>query len=626
MLSFLAPLFLAGAAAAAVPVILHLLKREPEPRVKFAAVRLLKRAPVEQTEKRRLRELLLLALRVAALLLLAFAFARPFLASGAAIGTTGVTMIALDTSYSMSAPGRFERAKQLATDAISAAPSGSLVGVVTFDEVAQIAERPSADRVLARAAIDRAEARFGSTRYRAGLSAAVQMLAGHRGTIVVVTDLQETGWDVGDRMSVPESTKIEVADVGPLPDDLAVTGLRSGSDRIVATLRNASARAADARLHLSLDGRPSGDVTVPLAPNASADVPLLLPSRATTAAVSVDDPRGVQANNVRYAVLGESGRTPVVVVSANGDPGRDAFYLQAALQANAPGAASYDVVGVSGSDLGSWTAARLRPVPAVFVLSTRGLERRARELLASYATGGGGLVIAAGAEIDGEVIGDVLGGAPLRVSMPADMRPAPRTLAPADVRHPIFQRFSANAATLGLVQFQRVAHVGGDGCQTLARFTSGEPALIECASGEGRALVLASDLNNAWNDFPLHATFVPFVHEAVRYVASARPRSAEYLVGDAPAGVEQRPGVATIADAAGQPTRVAVNVDPRESDPARMSVEEFQAVVTRLKDAGATEARIEARQQEEQQHLWEYALVLMLMLLGLEGYVASRTA
>ena len=84
MLSFLSPLFLAGAAAAAVPIVLHLLKREPEARVKFAAVKLIKQAPVEHTDRRRLRELLLLALRVAALLLLALAFARPFVASGAA--------------------------------------------------------------------------------------------------------------------------------------------------------------------------------------------------------------------------------------------------------------------------------------------------------------------------------------------------------------------------------------------------------------------------------------------------------------------------------------------------------------------------------------------------------------
>ncbi len=55
MLSFLSPLFLVGAAAAALPIVLHLLKRQPEARVKFAAVKLLKRAPVEHTQKRHLR-------------------------------------------------------------------------------------------------------------------------------------------------------------------------------------------------------------------------------------------------------------------------------------------------------------------------------------------------------------------------------------------------------------------------------------------------------------------------------------------------------------------------------------------------------------------------------------------
>jgi len=104
MLSFLSPLFLVGAAAAALPIVLHLLKRQPEARVKFAAVKLLKRAPVEHTQKRHLRQLILLALRISALLLLALAFARPFFATGAALGNSGVTVVALDTSLSVSAP------------------------------------------------------------------------------------------------------------------------------------------------------------------------------------------------------------------------------------------------------------------------------------------------------------------------------------------------------------------------------------------------------------------------------------------------------------------------------------------------------------------------------------------
>ncbi len=163
-MSFLSPLFLIGAAAAVIPLVLHLLKREPEPRIRFSAVRLLKRAPVEQTEKRHLRELLLLALRMTAFVLLAVAFARPFLASSALSGSTGVTIVVLDTSYSLSAPGRFDRARSLAKEAIARAPARDLVGVVTFADDAEVVAAPAADRGQATAAIDRAEISFGARR------------------------------------------------------------------------------------------------------------------------------------------------------------------------------------------------------------------------------------------------------------------------------------------------------------------------------------------------------------------------------------------------------------------------------------------------------------------------------
>src|SRR5207249_6938126 len=164
-------------------------------RVRFAAVKLLKRAPVEHTETRRIRELVLLAMRVAALVLLAAAFARPFLASGAAFGVPHATIVALDTSYSMSTPGTFAKAKQLAKAAVAAASRGDLVGVVTFDDNARVEMKASDDHVVALSAIDAATPGFGATRYRAGVGAAVEALGGRPGTIVIVTDLQESGWD-----------------------------------------------------------------------------------------------------------------------------------------------------------------------------------------------------------------------------------------------------------------------------------------------------------------------------------------------------------------------------------------------------------------------------------------------
>ena len=563
------------------------------------------------------------------MVLLALAFARPFLASGEAISGAGVTMIALDTSYSMSAPGRFERARQLAKDAVARAPAADLVGVVTFADAAQIVAKPSADRVLASAAIDEATPGFGATRYRGALSASSQSLSGRKATIVVVTDLQENGWDAGDHASIPDARASRSRTSGAAArfrgHRRAAAG---GSGRRHHSYTWPRARAAHARL--TIDGKPSGDVAVNIGPNQVADVAFAGAPRGTSAAVTVDDAGGIAIDNVRYAVLGGTEKPSLLVVSGSGDLSREGYYVRHALAAGATPGGGYQVVSLGGAQMSAVTDDRLASHAAVILLSTRSLERRGREALATYAKNGGGIMVAVGPDVDGDVVADVFGSAStLHVVADTKTKPEPRALAPADVRHPVFQPFASNTATLGLVTFQRVARIEGSACQTLARFTTGDTALLEGAAGDGRALVFASDLENRWNDFPVHATFVPFLHETVRYLASARAHAGEYLVADAPAGAPHQPGVAVVTDASrpgAKPRTVAINVDPREVDPARLTIDEFQSAVTRLKDVNVSESRVEARQQEDRQHLWQYALALMALLLAAEGLVAARTA
>ncbi len=633
MITFLSPLFLAGALVAAVPVLLHLLKREPETRLQFSAVKLLRGAPVEHSQRQYLRDLLLLALRVAALLLMALAFARPFFRSAAYGATSGITVVAIDTSLSMSAGRQFERAKQLAKEAVDRAPASDVVGIVTFADQAAVALQPVADRAMAKSAVEAATTGFGATSYRAALATAADMVSargGDRSTIVVVTDLQESGWDAGDRITVPESARIEVLDVGAPPPNLAVTALRATSDRVVATVRNAGPRARDARVELTVDGRLAGEAGAAIGPNQTAEV-TLPGARGGSAAVSVSDGDGVLGDNARYVVLEDTGRPSVLVVTASGDVSREAFYVQHALTAPGPGGPAYQVAGVGASQLGMWDSTRLARHAAILLLSTRGLERRGRELLAEYLQKGGGLLMAAGPKVDGVVAADVLGGRISLTGSAAAVEGAPesvtRTLAPADTRHPVFRAFSAGGATLGLVKVQRVTMIGAAGCQTLARLTTGEAALVDCAPGKGRALVFASDFDNEWNDFPLHSAFVPFLHESVRYLAGGARPAGEYLVAAAPAGVPAKPGIATLAqpvDAGGTARRVAINVDPAESEQGRLSAEEFQTAVTRLKDVSRSAPFLEASQQEEHQHIWQYVLGVMIATMIVETFVAAR--
>lgn len=626
MLTFLSPAFLIGVLAAAVPLVLHLLKREPEPRVKFPAVALLKRAPVEHTEKRRLRELLLLSLRVAALAMLAIAFARPFVASTVAGTPSGATIIALDTSYSMSAPGTFDRAKALARSAIARAGSGDAVGVVTFSDSATLVAKVSFDHALALSAIDAAAAGFGATRYRGALGAAVQALGGRRGAVVVVTDLQESGWEAGDRVAVPEAVRVEVVDVGPVHANLAVTALRVDDDRLLASIRNSGETPRDASVHLTIDGRPAGDAHATVEARGVVELEFRRATKGSTAMVAVDDADGLASDNVRYAVLDSANRPSVLIVTASGDLRRDGFYVQQALSAISRGGTLYQSASAAPAALSQFDGSRSRDYAVVVLLSTRGLERRGREALTRYVRKGGGLLIAAGPEVDGEIAADLLGAdQPLQITG-AEASQSPRSLVPSDIRHPVFGAFRSDAATLGLVTFRSVTRVGGAGCTAIARWTTGEAALIDCPAGDGRAIVIASDFDNRGNDFPRRATFVPFLHETIRYLAGGRAPEDDYLVGEVPRGVPARPGVATVPPTGSAPGRqVSVNVDPRESDLTRQPLEQFQRAAARLKDVGVSDAKVDSERQEDRQHLWMYALVLMLAMLAVEGTTAART-
>jgi hypothetical protein len=620
-MSFLSPLFLIGAVAAAVPIILHMLKREPEARIRFSAVRLLRQAPVEHTRRRHLNELLLLLLRVAALLLLAFAFARPFFGAGAASASASLTVVALDTSLSLSAPGQFEKARELARAAIASAAT-DLVALVTFADAAVVAARPSADRALVRSAVDNAAAGPGGTRYRAALNAAASLFEGRAGTLVVVSDVQASGWKPGDSVRLPADVKLEVADAGPPPPNLAVVGARVAGDRVIAVVRNAAADARDAKVRLIVDGRPASEALVTIEGGQTAEAALAA-SPGKDATIVVDDPAGASLDNTWYLVLAGAARPSVLLVTSTGDLDRDAFYLRRAISASGRSGAAYDEVGVAASEVVD--PASLDRYAAVVLLSTRNLESRGREALAAYVQGGGGVLVAAGPQLDPEVASGTFAGTLTMTA--AEGGAVARSLAPGDARHPILEAFAgARTAGLGLPTFRRIGRIDPGSCQVVARFSTGEPAVVDCALGRGRVVAVASDLDNAWNDFPRHASFVPFVHEAVRYVAGARQRAGDYLVGNVPAGVPATPGFAAVEAAGGVPARVSVNVDPAESTPARLTAAEFEAPISRVKRerAGAVDQAVQ--QHEERQHVWQYVLGVMVAMLVVESFVGSRTS
>ena len=621
-MSFLFPAFLLGAVTIAIPVLLHLVRRERGPVVPFSAVRFVRRSPAVRTRRPRLRELLLLALRVTALLLMTLAFARPFVDE--ATPALPVTVVAIDRSLSMSAPGQMEEGHRLAAAAVDQAPAGHRVAVVAFDHRATVVLDATDDRRAAVAAVEAVPATAGATRYAAALSAASGVLGARSGRIVVVTDLQAAGWPDGSAAVAPAGGTVEVAAVDPVAANLAVTAAARTTDGLSAVVGNTGLEPRDALVVLALDDAVVESRVVTLAPGANAVLfdPVL--PEAGVASVQVVDPDGYAGDDRRYLLLDPLPPARVLAVANGGRRGSDAFFVDRALVAGAeeePFAVRVTAPdAVSSLDPGEW-----EEIAAVLILGTDGLEREGRERLAAFVAAGGGVLVAAGPGVEPALLAGILG-PDARIAFEPGPGEGVRRWVPADRRHPVLRALGeAAATTLGEVTFRGAVAAGESvGARALGRFDDGKPALVEYDLGAGRALLFASDLNGAWNDFPRHPGFAPFVVEMVRYVARLSGRAREVTVADVPPAVPAVAGAAIVPESG---RRIVVNVDPRESDPAPMTAEAFLARVdSRATGDGAAGDEAGPVRREREQAYWWYALAAMLAVLVGEAWLARAVA
>jgi hypothetical protein len=621
-IGFLSPLFLLGALAVAVPLVLHLLRQRVDPVFEFSAVRFLRRAPVERARRRRLRDVLLFLLRASALLLLAFGFARPYFQSGAALPEPPVTVVLADVSASMGGQARTARLRELARAAIDAAPSGYAVGLVRFAATADVLVAPTLDRGAVKAAASQLMPGFGPTMYRVGLARAAEVLGPKHGRVAVVTDLQSGGWTAGAGGGLPSGTEVEVSDVGPLPPNTGIALLTTTPDGLVARVRNIG-RQRDASISFEVNGVRRDARTVRLAENGTVDVTVRVSVvRGDTVAARVADPDGLPADDVMWLVRSERPRERVVVVVSPGAGLQDGLYAQRALQA-LEGSRAVDVSVVSADRLMS--GGGLRGVAASVIVGTAGLDRRGADALATFVREGGGLLVAVGPGTNPELLATGFGRGFPRIRL----GPSPAgslALAAAETRHPALDVFAVDPGAFNDVQFTRVADVlGEDGSDVLARFDSGATALVATTYGRGRLAVFASDLSNRWNDFALQPAFVPFLGEMVRWLAAARTPPEGLIAGTSPLEGADKPGaIAWKPAGSAESMNVAVNVDPREFDPSRQEPAAFVERVPRERVALTTAADVVARRQEAAQGLWRYGLGLMLVSLVVESLIGRR--
>ena len=670
-MAFLAPLFFVGLAALAIPVLIHLTQREKKMVQQFPSLMFVRRIPYQTVRRRKLRDIALLCVRLAALMLIVAAFARPFLwrpNAATAIGATAREVVVLvDQSYSMAYADRWDRAKAAARDAINRLGPSDRASVVLFSSGADIALRSTGEKDRLIASMDGATPTAAATRFGPALKVAGSILAESplpRKEAILISDFQRSGWRGEEGARLPAgSTLTPVAIGGPADKpNASVTSASlsrstfSDQERVTVTAAVANRTVAPVTgdsLTLEIGGRAIQTLPLNITPEGSASVafqPFTVPSKNMRVTVRAGND-ALATDNVFNLVISPSAPVRIVVVDSGNRAGAGLYLMRALAIGDAP---KFDIISrqpatVSDEDLRRASVVLLNDVDV-----NAGLGRR----LQRFVQDGGGVFIAAGPRATWPQEADIL---PASLSQPIDKsRGESARVGALEYGHPVFEVFraprSGDFSTARFYAYRSVA--AAPNTQVLARFDAGTPALVERKVGSGHVMLWASTLDLSWSDLPLKPVFLPFIHRAMVHLANYTEPSPWLTIGqvfdpDASSAKAQATGRLALTPSGkrlpledegssaqvlelteqgfyeirGQKansdvTVVASNIDPAESE--LTPIDPADIVTAATGGAGQNAQQAEANvpltpeAQERAQRLWWYMLASGILLLGVD--------
>ncbi len=562
------PWMLTGLAALAVPVIIHLLLRRKKKRLRFSTLQFFVKQDQQSSQRRKLRNWVLLAMRLLLVALLVTAFARPFLPRGGASALARQrrqAIFVLDRSASMWAVGtdgqRWRRATELMQKVLGALAAEDRAAVVGCSSQTEVLSGFAPPASLAQI-LTALQPEYGTCNLGEGLQQAAKLASNGdpeaATTIYVVSDLQRSACRNLGNYPIPSELNVELLCAGDVSSpNLTVSDLQPESrDGHKPCLAVASFSDEDTEVtaELEIDQRPAFSCQLRLQAGASTNMDLAIPVlkpgwHDAIAALKTQD--SFALDNTRYAVFFVPEPLHALVVESRKTARvfeQDSFFLTTALD---PAQGSTNAVPsgftfaqVAPEDL----AARLsgssgrEGCDLVVVPGLKEISPQVANSLNQFVTGGGGLLLFLGEGVSAnrynnelqELLPAQLGNLELAPDITVGWR-----VGQFDTNAAAFAVFNLpESGDLGIPQFfKRCALKLAEGAAPLAFFEDGAPLLLTRALGRGYVALIDTSADTSWSDWPKHKTFVPWLHGLGKQLARKRgqlevPASKSLLVGD----------------------------------------------------------------------------------------------
>jgi hypothetical protein len=651
---FLSPWFLVGLLAVGLPIWLHLLRQYKNTPLKFSSLMFFERRLQSSTKHRRLRYLLLLAMRLALLALLALAFASPFINRTETVaGKRKLVLIAVDRSFSMRSGNRLELAKREAGHLIDSLGGQTLTQGLAVDSHVETLTTPGPVGSGLKEAIQAIQPTDQASSFGEFMRTlrAMEQTSGMHLDVHFISDMQETSMP-SDFRSLQAGKFITFTPhrIGELKranwavESVSTNALLEGNEqaRVTATAAAWNAPATKRRLSLVLDNKVLATKEVDLSENG----------RSTIEFADIQVPYGTHRGEVRmepadelpqddsfaFSVERQDPRR-VLFLYSNARATRGTLYYKTALEAGTHGSITAETASLA--NLGDRDFSRY----AFVVLSDVGeMDSAVADALCSYVQKGGAVLIALGP------MSARSGVIPLSKEHFSEQQQQQGS-GYIDSGHPTL----ATGREFENVQFSRTAFfVPKPDARVLAKFADGSALLTEERAGNGKKLILSSTFDGSDNDFALHASFVTFVAQTARYLAGTEEAQTSLVAGTpillrqktssgtanvvGPDGKQEleladaqkalsfdvmRSGFYEIRRADGKRMLAAVHADRRESNLQGISDEALNL----WRNTGDTKPGADYSKQQTQTQpwsFWRYILALALLAALVESLFADK--
>jgi hypothetical protein len=658
-MGFLAPWFLAGLAAVGLPVWLHLLRKHKASPLPFSSLMFFERRTQSSIKHRRLRYLILFALRALLFALLAVAFAHPYLSRTLlpASRSGEVTIFAIDNSLSMRAASLLDQAKKLAKNEVASLRPGQRAQVLAFASRVEFLSEVTADGAALDAALDALAPSDGRTSF-AELSRSLRSVAQSLHLplrVLVYSDMQQSGMPANfndlrlnaDIQLEPHPLVSKQTPNFTVENVVAPRRVYSGAKtRVLATIAGYGTAASTRSVSLAMNGRviESKPLAVPESGRASLEFNSLeVPYGRNQGAVKIDSADALADDDTFYFSVERADPRHALFVH---DPAntRDLLYFKTALEASGQSAFAVDAAGPDQT-------ANVGPSQYAFVVisDVGALPESFEKSLRAYVRDGGAVLIALGRSSVGRArvpVADLAIQGARYSGREGDLF---QSAAALDSAHPSIQQNNRWED----VKFYQAIRIGPGSARVVARLTDETPLLVDEQLGAGHILVFASTLDNVANDFPVHSSFVPFIGQTANYLGRLDAGASAVTVGSfeelrdagqkaAAVDVLDPKGerVFSLAQAAtaqniqftmagfydirrpnGRNELVAVNSDRRESDLAPAPTEVLRLWQNTASGIGAGG---QVASEQSRLSLWWYVMLAVLVCALAESWLGNR--